>query len=76
MQTNDRGNQDVVYKFLCRIYIPQKDKVNIIVDTLDEAFKVLEKSGAVISTFKKYDLDLYTEYHFNNTKNYIRQFKK
>lgn len=76
MHTDDRKNKSSeLTKFLCRIYIPQKDKVNITVNTLDEAFKVLKESGVRISSCKKYELDLYTEYHFNNSKNYIREFK-
>ena len=57
-------------KILVRIYIPQKDKANIDVKTLDEAYLLLgvkegdEKQRVKWCSFE----DIY----FKNTKDYIR----
>lgn len=60
--------------FLVRYYQPQKDKLNLSVKTLEEAFKFLEVKGVNTKGFKKYNLGYTTEYHFNNCRHYIRQF--
>ena len=57
-------------QYLCRIYIPQKDKANIIKNTLDEALELL---GQTLDNLKEvHPIIADKEYHFNNTKNYIR----
>jgi hypothetical protein len=57
-------------KILVRIYVPQKDKTNITVNTIDEALKILGKS--LDDVYLKHDWLNLVDLYFVGTNNYIR----
>jgi hypothetical protein len=56
--------------FLVRKYVPNRDKDNIIVETLEEALKIIGKKEEDIDI--KVDWLNYTDLFFKSTKDYIR----
>ena len=57
-------------KILVRIYIPQGDKANIEVKTLDRAYSLLKQTEENIKQRVKWNN--YEDIFFNDTNNYIR----
>lgn len=61
-------------KYLCRIYVPQRDKTNIFRGTLDEALLLLNQTLHNVKTRVKW-LNM-EDIYFNDTKDYIRIINK
>lgn len=60
-------------KYLCRIYVPQRDKTNVFKGTLKEALELLNQTLHNVKMRVEW-LNM-EDIYFNDTKNYIRIIK-
>jgi hypothetical protein len=60
-------------KYLCRIYVPQRDKLNVSKGTLNEALTLLNQTLDNVKV--KINWLNIEDIYFNNTQNYIRIIK-
>lgn len=61
-------------KYLCRIYVNQRDKTNVFKDTLDDALTLLNQTLDNVKV--KVNWLNMEDLYFNDTKNYIRIINK